>query len=191
MPSLAAHSQEAFHDRYRGVMADLPSARPSAQAQCSKKSSSSSSSHSPRLRRLASPASRSASTAAATAVRSKNVRASMPPAPRYPVPGSLPPLKASRQRRSCRTRSPLLLLGQALEQLTYLALERHHHPGWEINDGACGELVDRCGERASCSTAACASPRPMITRPSSRRSAHGTLLLSRPLVGPEMGRHAR
>jgi len=31
-------------------------------------------------------------------------------------------------------------LGQALEQLTYLALE-HHHPGWEINDGACGELV--------------------------------------------------
>lgn len=31
-------------------------------------------------------------------------------------------------------------LGQALEQLTYLALERHH-PGWEINDGACGELV--------------------------------------------------
>ena len=31
-------------------------------------------------------------------------------------------------------------LGQALEQLTYLALERHH-PCWEINDGACGELV--------------------------------------------------
>ena len=31
-------------------------------------------------------------------------------------------------------------LGQALEQLTFLALERHH-PGWEINDGACGELV--------------------------------------------------
>jgi len=31
-------------------------------------------------------------------------------------------------------------LEQALEQLTYLALERHH-PGWEINDGACGELV--------------------------------------------------
>ena len=31
-------------------------------------------------------------------------------------------------------------LGQALGQLTYLALERHH-PGWEINDGACGELV--------------------------------------------------
>jgi len=31
-------------------------------------------------------------------------------------------------------------LGQALEQLTYLALERNH-PGWEINDGACGELV--------------------------------------------------
>ena len=34
--------------------------------------------------------------------------------------------------------SPVVL--QALEQLTYLALERHH-PGWEINDGACGELV--------------------------------------------------
>ena len=31
-------------------------------------------------------------------------------------------------------------LVQALEQLTYLALERHHS-GWEINDGACGELV--------------------------------------------------
>jgi hypothetical protein len=31
-------------------------------------------------------------------------------------------------------------LGEALEQLAYLALERHH-PGWEINDGACGELV--------------------------------------------------
>lgn len=31
-------------------------------------------------------------------------------------------------------------LGQALEQLTYLALERHHL-GWEINDGACGQLV--------------------------------------------------
>lgn len=31
-------------------------------------------------------------------------------------------------------------IGQALEQLTYLALERYH-PGWEINDGACGELV--------------------------------------------------
>ena len=31
-------------------------------------------------------------------------------------------------------------LGHALEQLTYLALERHH-PGWEINDGACGQLV--------------------------------------------------
>ena len=31
-------------------------------------------------------------------------------------------------------------LGQALEQLTYLALERHH-PGWEVNDGACGELA--------------------------------------------------
>lgn len=31
-------------------------------------------------------------------------------------------------------------IGQALEQLTDLALERHH-PGWEINDGACGELV--------------------------------------------------
>ena len=31
-------------------------------------------------------------------------------------------------------------LAAALESLTYLALERHH-PGWEINDGACGELV--------------------------------------------------
>ena len=31
-------------------------------------------------------------------------------------------------------------LNSALEQLTYLALERHH-PGWEINDGACGELM--------------------------------------------------
>ena len=31
-------------------------------------------------------------------------------------------------------------LGQALEQLTYLALERHH-PGWEINDGAYGALM--------------------------------------------------
>lgn len=31
-------------------------------------------------------------------------------------------------------------LGAALERLAYLALERHH-PGWEINDGACGELV--------------------------------------------------
>ena len=36
-------------------------------------------------------------------------------------------------------------LGQALEQLTYLALERHH-PGWEINDGACGELVIEVAE---------------------------------------------
>lgn len=33
-----------------------------------------------------------------------------------------------------------LTLAATLEQLTYLALERHH-PGWEINDGACGELV--------------------------------------------------
>ena len=31
-------------------------------------------------------------------------------------------------------------LNSAIEQLTYLALERHH-PGWEINDGACGELI--------------------------------------------------
>ncbi|WP_239807426.1 DUF6878 family protein [Croceicoccus hydrothermalis] len=31
-------------------------------------------------------------------------------------------------------------LDAALEQLAYLALERHH-PGWEINEGACGELV--------------------------------------------------
>jgi hypothetical protein len=59
-------------------------------------------------------------------------------------------------------------LGQALEQLTYLALERHH-PGWEINDGACGELVIDVARRLSCSTAVCASPPPMIIRPSSRR----------------------
>lgn len=39
----------------------------------------------------------------------------------------------------------LTSLGQALEQLTYLALERHH-PGWEINDGACGELVIEVAE---------------------------------------------
>jgi len=31
-------------------------------------------------------------------------------------------------------------LQAALEQLTYLALERHH-PGWENNDGAAGQLV--------------------------------------------------
>lgn len=31
-------------------------------------------------------------------------------------------------------------LAAALEQLTYLALERHH-PGWENNDGAGGQLV--------------------------------------------------
>ena len=31
-------------------------------------------------------------------------------------------------------------LNGALESLGYLALERHH-PGWEINDGATGELV--------------------------------------------------
>ncbi len=31
-------------------------------------------------------------------------------------------------------------LDAALEQLTYLALERHH-PGWENNDGAAGQLV--------------------------------------------------
>ncbi|MXO71823.1 DUF6878 family protein [Alteraurantiacibacter buctensis] len=31
-------------------------------------------------------------------------------------------------------------LDAALEQLTYLALERHH-PGWENNDGAYGQLV--------------------------------------------------
>lgn len=36
-------------------------------------------------------------------------------------------------------------LAEALESLTYLALE-HHHPGWEINDGACGELVVDVGE---------------------------------------------
>jgi len=32
------------------------------------------------------------------------------------------------------------LLRGALESLGYLALERHH-PGWELNDGAAGELV--------------------------------------------------
>lgn len=32
------------------------------------------------------------------------------------------------------------LLRGALESIGYLALERHH-PGWEINDGATGELV--------------------------------------------------
>jgi len=31
-------------------------------------------------------------------------------------------------------------LAAALESLAYLALERHH-PGWELNDGAYGELV--------------------------------------------------
>lgn len=31
-------------------------------------------------------------------------------------------------------------LREALDSLTYLALERHH-PGWEINDGAAGELI--------------------------------------------------
>ena len=31
-------------------------------------------------------------------------------------------------------------LSAEINKLTYLALERHH-PGWEINDGACGELV--------------------------------------------------
>jgi hypothetical protein len=59
-------------------------------------------------------------------------------------------------------------LGQALEQLTYLALERHH-PGWEINDGACGELVIDVAEATFVLDCSCASPRPMITRPSSRR----------------------
>src|SRR3546814_16250847 len=53
----------------------------------------------------------------------------------------------------CDGSAELQSLGQALEQLTYLALERHH-PGWEINDGACGALVlaveigsESCGER--------------------------------------------
>lgn len=32
------------------------------------------------------------------------------------------------------------LLRSSLEKLAYLALERYH-PGWEINDGASGELV--------------------------------------------------
>jgi len=50
-------------------------------------------------------------------------------------------LQESEADKPDRTGSAELhLLGQALEQLTYLALERHH-PGWEINDGACGELV--------------------------------------------------
>ena len=31
-------------------------------------------------------------------------------------------------------------LPAALESITYLALETYH-PGWEINDGACGDLV--------------------------------------------------
>jgi hypothetical protein len=35
-------------------------------------------------------------------------------------------------------------LDAALEQLTYLALERHH-PGWENNDGAYGQLVIDAG----------------------------------------------
>ena len=36
-------------------------------------------------------------------------------------------------------------LSAALESLAYLALERHH-PGWENNDGACGELVINVAE---------------------------------------------
>lgn len=36
-------------------------------------------------------------------------------------------------------------LSAALEQVTYLALERHH-PGWENNDGAGGQLVIDVGE---------------------------------------------
>jgi hypothetical protein len=36
-------------------------------------------------------------------------------------------------------------LSAALEQITYLALERHH-PGWENNDGAGGQLVIDVGE---------------------------------------------
>ena len=35
---------------------------------------------------------------------------------------------------------PEVTLEAALERLTYLALERHH-PGWENNDGADGQLV--------------------------------------------------
>lgn len=50
-------------------------------------------------------------------------------------------LQESEANKADRTGSAELhSIGQALEQLTYLALERHH-PGWEINDGACGELV--------------------------------------------------
>jgi hypothetical protein len=42
-------------------------------------------------------------------------------------------------------RADPVLLPAALESLAYLALERHH-PGWENNDGACGELVINVAE---------------------------------------------
>ena len=58
-----------------------------------------------------------------------------------PMPCPDVSLQESEADKADRTGSAELhSLGQALEQLTYLALERHH-PGWEINDGACGELV--------------------------------------------------
>lgn len=46
-----------------------------------------------------------------------------------------------REERSDRAaEADLSSLAAALESLGYLALERHH-PGWELNDGAYGELV--------------------------------------------------
>jgi hypothetical protein len=46
-----------------------------------------------------------------------------------------------REERSARAaEADLSSLAAALESLGYLALERHH-PGWELNDGAYGELV--------------------------------------------------
>jgi hypothetical protein len=74
-------------------------------------------------------------TAAATAVPSKN--GSMPSCSRRdPSPDVT--LEGEADSGWCRFQRAAIT-GQALEQLTYLALERH--PGWEINDGACGELV--------------------------------------------------
>ena len=49
-------------------------------------------------------------------------------------------LNVSKARTIILQPEVLLHVREALEQLTYLALERHH-PGWEINDGASGELV--------------------------------------------------
>lgn len=48
----------------------------------------------------------------------------------------MPPLAVANEETQHREAS----LAEALESLTYLALEQHH-PGWENNDGACGELV--------------------------------------------------